>query len=154
MQIPEDYVRIQYADGYYWGQVAADGSTENGHGMFAWDNGNVYIGDFRNGTLCGKGRYVWADGRIYEGEFLDDTISGKGVMTWPSGDRYEGDFANGVMVGKGVRIFASGDRYEGQFKDNLMDGEGRYYATDGSIVYDGPWIGGCAINTDDPRLKD
>ena len=70
MEMPEDYVRIQYADGFYLGQVAEDGKTEHGHGMFSWDNGNIYTGEFRNGRFNGHGRYAWADGRIYDGDFL------------------------------------------------------------------------------------
>ena len=75
-------------------------------------------------------------------------------MTWPSGDKYEGDFSNGVMAGHGIRYFANGDRYEGSFANNTMEGEGRYYAADGSIVYDGPWVQGCAVNSDDKRLTE
>ncbi len=154
MASSEDYVRIEYEDGYYLGQVAGDGATEHGFGTFFYNSGNIYMGEFRNGRFNGHGRYAWTDGRVYEGDFLDDTISGKGTMTWPSGEVYEGDFANGKPVGKGKMTWPSGDRYEGDFVNGVMEGEGTYYAADGSAIYSGPWVQGCAVNSDDKRLTE
>ncbi len=154
METPENFVRIDYADGFYRGEVAEDGTTEHGYGSFFFNSGNLYIGEFRNGRFNGHGRYAWADGKVYEGDFLDDTISGKGTMTWPTGEVYEGDFANGQPVGQGKMTWPNGDRYEGGFVDGKMEGEGTYYDKDGSIVYSGPWVQGCAVNSDDKRLTE
>ena len=67
---------------------------------------------------------------------------------------YEGDFANGKPVGQGKMTWPNGDSYEGGFVDGKMEGEGTYYDKDGSIVYSGPWVQGCAVNSDDKRLTE
>ena len=75
---------------------------------------------------------TYADGSVYSGQRNGKGLRhGEGLMTWPSGDRYEGGFVDGKM-----------------------EGEGTYYDKDGGIVYSGPWVQGCAVNSDDKRLTE
>ena len=40
--------------------------------------------------MHGKGVFSWDDGRRYEGEYLDDKKHGHGVFYWPDGKLYDG----------------------------------------------------------------
>ena len=40
--------------------------------------------------MHGIGIFTWDDGRKYEGDFLDDKKSGHGVFTWTDGRKYDG----------------------------------------------------------------
>ena len=46
----------------------------------------------------GQGKYAWANGDVYEGEFKDDVLSGMGTFTWASGKFYTGEFKDGKIV--------------------------------------------------------
>ncbi len=58
--------------------------------------------------MHGKGIYTWNDGRIYEGEFSDDKKHGFGIYTWADGRKYEGLWADGKQNGKGKYILCDG----------------------------------------------
>lgn len=45
--------------------------------------------------MNGKGVYKWQDGRKYEGEYLNDKKHGFGIYYWADGRRYEGGWRNG-----------------------------------------------------------
>ena len=45
--------------------------------------------------MHGDGIFTWNDGRRYEGEYLNDKKHGQGKFTWPSGMVYDGAWANG-----------------------------------------------------------
>ena len=47
---------------------------KNGHGKYAWSNGDVYDGEFVDDVLCGQGTFTWASGKFYTGEFKDGKI--------------------------------------------------------------------------------
>ena len=146
MDLPENSVRIDYGDGYYIGTVKEGTDTEDGYGIFVWNTGEMYAGEFRDGVRTGKGRLVLADGSVYEGDFLNNMRSGKGTMTWPSGEVYEGDFIDNSRSGKGKVTWPSGDWYEGDFIDGKMEGHGTYYSADGSVKYSGQWIQSCPVD--------
>ena len=48
----------------------------HGKGTYTYASGNVYDGDFKDGTMHGKGTMTYADGGVYVGEYKD----GKRVM--------------------------------------------------------------------------
>ena len=39
----------------------------HGYGVYRWQDGRLYEGDYFNDKKHGNGRYVWADGRQYIG---------------------------------------------------------------------------------------
>ena len=43
-----------------------------------------YDGAFKNGRREGRGRYAFANGAIYEGRFRDDSIDGMGTFKMPN----------------------------------------------------------------------
>lgn len=58
--------------------------------------------------MHGKGVYTWQDGRKYEGEYMNDKKHGEGVYVWADGRRYEGEWAFGKQHGKGKYILTDG----------------------------------------------
>ena len=45
-------------------------SLEVVNGSIMFENGDKYIGDFKNGELNGSGTYYYRNGDIYKGEWL------------------------------------------------------------------------------------
>ena len=94
-----------------------------------YENGEEYIGEFKNNLRNGKGilYYNKNDNRDrYEGEWKNDKREGKGICYFKNGDRYEGEWKNDKMEGKGIFYFNNGNRYEGQWK-MIKEKEKEYY---------------------------
>ena len=68
-----------------------EGNCIDGKGKKVWQNGRVYIGDFKNGLRDGIGMGE-INGNKYEGEWKDDKIHGQGKFTLADGDSYEGEW--------------------------------------------------------------
>merc|ERR1719460_2221381 len=65
-------------------------------------NGNVYVGQMKNGKKHGFGKLTWADGEVYVGEWKDDNRDGKGKLTLADGDVYVGEYKDDKKHGKGT----------------------------------------------------
>ena len=91
-----------------------------------YENGDKYIGQFKNGKKHGKGKMFYSDKNFYDGEWFNDLKNGQGQQTFANGDVYEGNFRNNLMEGYGNYTYKNGRIYEGQFLSNLMEGKGRY----------------------------
>ncbi len=79
-----------------WNSVAFMGDTINlrncntdycssGIGKFTYDNGNRFVGDFRDGRPEGTGILYFKGGNRYEGDWKKDAPNGKGVMHYTDG---------------------------------------------------------------------
>lgn len=68
--------------------------------------------------MHGNGVYIWNDGRKYEGEYQYDKKHGHGVYIWADGRRYDGSWANGLRNGKGKYILKNGSYREGVWLDD------------------------------------
>lgn len=130
-----------------------------------FENGSIYIGEWKNGLRDGFGVHSWLDGSRYEGEWLKDVANGKGKLIHADGDIYEGDWVNDKAEGKGIYIFANGSLYRGDWKEDKQDGSGSEIWPDGAkyqgdyklgkkegqgILYfsDGSWYQGSFINNE------
>ena len=47
-----------------------------GEGIFSWENGNSYNGNFVDGMIEGYGTYKWYNGKIYTGDWKNNTMHG------------------------------------------------------------------------------
>lgn len=52
----------------------------------------------------GTGIYIWNDGRMYQGQYKDDKKHGYGVYTWADGRCYEGYWFRGKQHGLGTYL--------------------------------------------------
>ncbi len=123
---------------------------KHGNGTDIFANGDVYIGQYKFGTLvshnvlgkpCGYGQYTWKNGSTYTGEFQNGLKSGFGKYRKSKESRtnvYEGQYYRDKKQGFGIFKWASGNVYRGQYKADEREGIGEMRWTDGSI-YVGQW---------------
>ncbi|MBK9503987.1 MAG: hypothetical protein IPO03_01015 [Bacteroidetes bacterium] len=60
---------------YHW-------QRENGYSVFKLENGDMYTGQWVNGTREGYGRYDWANGAFYVGDFKYNGFHGLGTLLY------------------------------------------------------------------------
>jgi hypothetical protein len=97
-----------------------------------------YEGGMRQGQFQGDGMFMWNDGMVYSGQYVDDLREGTGTEIFPPYDNeqideatgektfpyYEGQFLDGQRHGKGIYHYANGDFYKGMFAYNVFHGLG------------------------------
>ena len=71
-------------------------------GKLIWQNGDEYVGFFKNGLKHGSGTYTWLNGDKYIGKFEDGKRNGFGTYLWADGDSYVGHWKNGLKHGYGT----------------------------------------------------
>ena len=89
--------RINYSDGYYYGEVS--NGEENGFGVFTWNSGNRYEGEWLNGQMHGFGTMYYANGDKYEGYWKEHAKHGQGAYYYADGDTQFGYWDEGDYVG-------------------------------------------------------
>ena len=67
------------------------GNCTDGFGTFTYQNGDKYVGEFKNGQANGQGKFILQNGDTYVGEVKDDNINGQGTYTWANGNKYIGN---------------------------------------------------------------
>lgn len=73
------------------------GEFEDGHmveGTFVFNNGDVYIGEFKDNLYNGQGELTYANGEKYVGEFKDNSFNGYGTYTKNDGTSVTGKWEN------------------------------------------------------------
>jgi hypothetical protein len=88
------------------------------------DNGNIYMGSWKDGQLNGQGTSTFPDGRKYVGEFKDNKIDGQGTFTYSDGRKYVGEFKDNKIDGQGTLTYSDGRKYVGEWKDDKWNGQG------------------------------
>ena len=98
-------------------------------GIYTFNAGSKYVGDFLNNKPSGQGWDRYADGQSYELDEQDGFIEGYGVMVYQDGAkyqegiRYEGEWLNDMRHGNGEMIYLNdGRRLRGLFKENAFIG--------------------------------
>ena len=64
---------------------------DNCVGTHTWDNGDKYVGEWKNNKKHGQGTYIFADGTKYVGKYKDGKTHGQGTYTFANGDKYVGE---------------------------------------------------------------
>ncbi|XDD51042.1 hypothetical protein AB3N59_04485 [Leptospira sp. WS92.C1] len=72
----------------------------------------------------GNGIYVYESGEVYSGNFKNDKRHGSGMIQYRDGDRYVGNFLNDKKVGVGKYQFSNGAVFNGRFMEDGESAEG------------------------------
>lgn len=80
----------------------------NGHGVFKFTNGDLYVGNFLDDQMMGKGAYYFSDtGAVVSGDvFNGDIVCGRGEFSWQTENKeahFQGDILDGVPHGEGEK---------------------------------------------------
>ena len=110
---------------------------KTGIGIYVWNNGNIYEGEFKDDLMHGTGKLYIVEKGTYEGEFVEGKKTGEGTFNFSNGDTYKGAWLNDKMEGEGKYTFANGDTYSGDFSNNMFNGYGTY--TKNGQSYSGTW---------------
>ena len=100
------------------------GDCDNGYGTYIYDDGNKYVGEWKDGKRNGQGTYTSARGNKYVGEWKDDKKHGLATNTFANGNKYVGEFKDDMYNGQGTNTFANGNKYVGEYKDDMYNGQG------------------------------
>lgn len=60
--------------------------------------------------MQGMGNFTWEDGRMYLGEYRNDLKHGQGTFQWPDGRKYIGGWSEGKQHGRGTFVKDGGKR--------------------------------------------
>lgn len=106
------------------GQVIFEGAMNNGKkvGMCTWydDKQKVTLtGNFADDLLEGKGIKAFDNGQIYDGEFKKGIETGNGSLTYVDGRKIVGSFVNGKPHGPGTLHTDAGKAIKLTWKDGL-----------------------------------
>ena len=96
------------------------GNCTNGYGMYTFDNGDKFVGEWVNGVREGQGVYFYNSGAVYTGNFKNNTLSGYGYCKWASGSFYLGDWADGAINGQGIYTYEKGTKDIGSWKNTAL----------------------------------
>jgi len=164
---------MYYADDTHWSGVWKDdekvtgteytvgclsGDCFNGKGVYVYDNGTRYEGEFKNGLIEGYGVSKFYNGDEYTGLWKNHKIDGEGFYRYADGTTKVGIWREGSFVGTvsatkgcisgdcdngfGILVYNDG-RYTGDFKAGKPEGQGTLIWSDGN-KYTGAWKNGLA----------
>ena len=92
----------------------------HGKGVYRFDDGTTYIGNWVHGKKHGQGRLEMASGEVYDGEWKDDKMHGYGVHLFPDGATFEGQYIDGKWT---CLKFFTNDEYGYMRKEILAKSE-------------------------------
>ncbi|XP_068101201.1 alsin [Hyperolius riggenbachi] len=154
----------------------------HGRGVLKWPDGRIYSGEFRNGLedgygeyiipnksskqkdrylgqwkdgkMCGQGTFWYANGEVYEGCFQDNNRHGHGLLrsgklTSSSPSMFIGQWVMDKKTGYGVfDDITRGEKYMGMWQDDLRQGNG-LVVTQFGLYYEGAFscnkMMGCGV---------
>lgn len=128
------------------------GNCNSGKGVYRYQNGAVYSGQFSKQKPHGIGTLIFANGNKYVGEWKQNLKEGEGKMIFTSGETYSGQFVANRFQGYGIYQFKNGNRYEGYWKEGKPHGEGSLFKPDEETVV-GVWSDGKLQNQEGERAE-
>ena len=89
--------------------------VETKQGVFEWPSGRKYEGEWDNSSMHGKGRLAYEDGNVYIGNFKNDQRSGYGLFVWSDGKRYDGPWQENKQHGIATLELLDGTKVKAEF---------------------------------------
>ena len=132
------YESGSHKDDLYIGSIN-NNLQKDGRGLYYYQGGDIYYGDFVKDEKTGKCEFLYAQGDSYTGDILNGKKDGEGIFKWSDGASYTGGFKNNMKNGHGVNIFADGSVYDGDYINDVKQGEGKYAFVKGD-VYEGGFV--------------
>ena len=87
-----------YSNGdQYTGTFKKTRGVDFNYGEYIWDNGEIYMGNWKGLHRHGLGAEYWTDGYIYLGEHRNDQRDGPGIMFYPDGTQVGGFWENNYI---------------------------------------------------------
>eukprot|EP00929_Paragymnodinium_shiwhaense_P087071 TRINITY_DN47379_c0_g1_i1.p1 TRINITY_DN47379_c0_g1~~TRINITY_DN47379_c0_g1_i1.p1 ORF type:complete len:964 (-),score=175.22 TRINITY_DN47379_c0_g1_i1:218-3109(-) len=127
----------------YVGEWLEGGAFMHGRGLYTWQDGSSYEGQFVYNRLSGRGVKTWPEeGRKYSGDWKEDMMWGEGQLVCPEGESYYGQFRKGSFHGRGTRVWGNGDKYVGDFSNGEQEGSGVFHCPSDGWIFEGSWLHG------------
>jgi hypothetical protein len=116
-----------FFEGFRGCRFDADPNEQTSEGTFHYENGDIYMGQWRAGKKHGTGTYTYKrDDTKLEGEWENGKIQ-SGQWKFPNGTMYSGQFRYNKPFGQGVWVFKNGNQVVGNFvqkdKEPKEDGD-------------------------------
>ncbi|KND00874.1 uncharacterized protein SPPG_03976 [Spizellomyces punctatus DAOM BR117] len=89
--------------------------------------GSPFEAEIVNDRIEGKGRYIFPDGNIYVGDFKDGQFHGSGTVHFKDGGKYEAQWKNGVAL-SGTYTFKDGLEYAPEDWSYCTEADRRFYS--------------------------
>ena len=110
-----------HGDIYYGG--FANGSS--GQGVYAWNNGAVYMGEWVSGLMEGYGMLIRQNRSVERGLFRNNNLqSGELIQQYSEGKTYIGDILHYSAHGSGLMLDSDGTIYSGNWQYGSRFGSG------------------------------
>lgn len=98
-----------------------NGDCNNGFCRYIYDNGDVYLGYYKDGKFDKFGVYIYKIGDTYIGGYLNDLRSGMGLYVWANKSVYIGNYLNDTYNGLGAYLSnEENSNLIGEFKDGNL----------------------------------
>ena len=108
------------------------------------ENGDEFLGEYKNEIREGFGIYKFKDGSEYRGHWKKSRLHGFGMFIYPGIKQYYGFFQKDRRAGFGIGVWLKEKKaFIGFWKDNDINGYGKFIVNN-KIQY-GLWKGGKSI---------
>lgn len=126
-------IKQLYSNGNYVGGMDLAKGCKFGIGTYNWNNGDKYVGEWKNDLMHGDGEYLYATGdkKRYVGFWCKNKRCGEGTLQYRNGNKYVGCFRNNNRHGYGVLTLNNGDKYKGIWENDKMSILGEYIWANG-----------------------
>src|SRR5210317_289481 len=82
------------------------GNCNKGYGIFVFDDGRVYEGQWKKGLFDGMGKLIFISGSKYTGEFKKGLMHGYGKINLSNGSEKQCEVINGeIQVDESTKQF-------------------------------------------------
>ena len=117
-----------------------------GQGAIKDADGDLYMGEYKNGEKHGIGINISENGFIIAGEWVKGELQGKGMLIWEDGTVFFGDFSGSIVEGAGLIKYSNGEVFLGNWVENQRNGKGVLYGPDGKVINGSYYINGMKID--------